>query len=1046
MNRPRLAPTLSPSRFSPPAVRFHRPLSHLWLPLLFACACSCLPAAAATVPNLITKPVDTGLVTPLAQHHPSWAVAANQISQVPADQDLEQLTLVLSRPAAQQQAFEQLLADQQNASSPSYHKWLTATEIGTRFGVSDSDIAAISSWLASQSLHVNFVSPDRTQVGFGGTAANIDQAFGATLAYYNVHGQQRLSVGSEPTIPQALSASIKSVRGLFAVGERPFHAVSALTSASPELTTTDSKGNVYHFLTPADFSTIYNIPSSYTGAGYTIGIVSWARVSTADLDNFRSKTSTSFSNPTEVIPTAYGGTDPGTACTTTTCSSTKLSGQEEATLDVIRAGSTAPGANLLLVASTATTASNDGIGADAQYIVYNNAANILSISFGACESDAGSSNVTFWDNLFSTAAAEGIGVFVSSGDSAAAGCDTAFAIPGSVVANSPNYICSSQYATCVGGTQFADTTSPSTYWSSSNTSGYKSVISYIPEGGWNESDTSGIAGSGGGVSTFIATPTWQTGTGVPSARAGRYTPDVSFSSSDHDGYFACMAARDSSCVTSSGSFGFLSFSGTSAAAPGMAGVAALLNQKMGAAQGNLNPKLYSLAATAASAFHDVTVSTSGVSSCSISTPSICNSSIYYTSSGAVQPGFLVTTGYDEVTGLGSLDVANFLTAYSAAASAATPTVTVTPGSSSITTAQSLSVTVNVSGASGTPTGSVTLSSGNYTSSATALSSGSATVTIPAGSLSIGTDTLTAAYTPDSSSASSFNLTTGTASVTVTQPVTGSFTLSGNTITISKGSSGTTSITVTPANGFTGAVALTAAITASPTSAQYKPTLSFGSNSTVTITGASAVTSTLTATAASTTAAVHMPPSPASHWQMAAGLTLASLVLFIAPVKLRRWRNWMGCLLLLFAAANALVACGGSSISGGGTTTKTTPTVTVSPASSSITNQQSLAVTTTVSGAPSGSIVLSGGGYTSSATTLASGSAAITIPAGSLSIGSDTLTAAYTPDSSASASYNSASGSNTVTVQGISTTGTYTVTITGTSGSTTASTTLSLVVQ
>jgi len=728
MNRPLFAPPLSLYRFPASAVRFHCRLSRLWLLLLLASASFCLPAAAATVPNLVTKPVDTGLVTPLAQHHPAWAVAANQVSQVPADQDLEQLTLVLARPAARQQAFEQLLADQQNPSSPSYHKWLTAAEIGTRFGVSDSDLAAVSGWLTSQGLHVNFVSPDRTQVGFGGAAANIGQAFGATLAYYNVHGQQRLSVGSEPTIPQALAASIKSVRGLFAVGERPFHAVSSLTSTSPEITTSGGS----HFITPADFATIYDVPSSYTGAGYTIGIVSWARVNTADLDNFRSLTSTSFPNPTVVIPTAYGGIDPGAAYTSApSCTNDCLGGQSEATLDVIRAGSTAPGASLLLVASSSSGA-NDGIGADTQYLVYKNAANIITLSFGACESDAGLSGVTFWDSLFSTAAGQGISVFVSSGDSAAAGCDDSFAIPGAVVANSPNYICSSQYATCVGGTQFNDTSNPSAYWSSSNTTGYKSVLSYIPEGAWNESSTSGIAGSGGGVSTIIATPTWQAGTGVPSARAGRYTPDVSFSSSGHDGYFACMAAGSGSCVTSSGSFGFIYFSGTSAAAPSMAGIAALLDQKAGAAQGNLNPKLYSLAATAASAFHDVTVSTSGFSSCSLSAPSICNSSIYYNASGSVQPGFLVTTGYDEVTGLGSLDVANFLTAYSAAASATTPTVTVTPGASSITTTQSLTVTIKVSGST-TPTGSVILSSGSYTSSATTLSSGSASITIPAGS-------------------------------------------------------------------------------------------------------------------------------------------------------------------------------------------------------------------------------------------------------------------------------------------------------------------------
>jgi hypothetical protein len=197
----------------------------------------------------------------------------------------------------------------------------------------------------------------------------------------------------------------------------------------------------------------------------------------------------------------------------------------------------------------------------------------------------------------------------------------------------------------------------------------------------------------------------------------------------------------------------------------------------------------------------------------------------------------------------------------------TPTVTVTPASSSITTAQSLSVTIVVSGSSGAPTGSVVLSSGNYTSAATSLVSGSATITIAAGSLAAGSDTLTAKYTPDSVSSATYNSASGTASVAVTVPA-------------------------------------------------------------------------------------------------------------------------------------------------------TTPTVTVTPASSSITTTQSLSVAIAVtgtSGTPTGSVILSSGNYASAATTLSSGSATITIPAGSLGTGSDTLTAKYTPDSASSGIYNSASGTASVTV-------------------------------
>ena len=144
-------------------------------------------------------------------------------------------------------------------------------------------------------------------------------------------------------------------------------------------------------------------------------------------------------------------------------------------------------------------------------------------------------------------------------------------------------------------------------------------------------------------------------------------PDVSFSASSHDGYFGCFAANNESCAPRlNGSFAFGIFSGTSAVAPSMAGIAALLNQKMGSAQGNLNPRLYALAATPGNGvFHDVTVSTSGVLGCNISVPSMCNNST--PGPGGLAgglPGYAVGPGYDEATGLGSIDVANLLALWS----------------------------------------------------------------------------------------------------------------------------------------------------------------------------------------------------------------------------------------------------------------------------------------------------------------------------------------------------------------------------------------------
>jgi subtilase family serine protease len=963
--------------------------------LLLAVAFAGVGLGAQTA-SQVTRAVDTSQVRALPNHLPLWAKPANNAGLVPADQALDQMTIVLARSPQQEQAFDQFLADQQNPASPNYHHWLTPVEVGQRFGLSDQDIASVTGWLQSQGLHVNWVSPSRIFIGFGGTAADIGRAFQTEMHYYKVNGVQRMSVSSDPMIPQALVPVIKAVRGLYTIEEKPQVHAAPAQSASPQETTAGGS----HYLSPADFATVYDIPASLTGAGITIGIVGRSRVNTADLDNFTSKTGipSITSRLTTVVPP--NTTDPGsplTACSASPCNVPE--DQLEATLDVMRAGSTAQGANLLLVVDT--SGNGGDIGADAQYLV--NASSppqVMSISFGLCEHSAGQSGVTFWDSLFKSATAEGISVFVSSDDSGASGCDASFTTPpASPLANSPNYICSSSYATCVGGTEFADWSNPSTYWSSSNGTNLSSVRSYIPEGAWNEPLDSNsspvVASSGGGVSLLVATPSWQTGTGVP-GKVGRYTPDIAFSASGHDGYFGCLAAagtaNSSSCVTVSGSFGFEYFSGTSAAAPGMAGITALLDQKLGSAQGNLNPSLYAMAASVPAAFHDVTGATSGVSNCSVNTPSMCNNSIpSATGLSGGQAGFLVTAGYDEVTGLGSLDAGTFISAYAASATKTTPTVTVTPSASTITTAQSLTVTVAVSGGTGgaTPTGAVTLTSGSYSSVATALVSGSATITVAVGSLTAGTDTLTAAYTPDSSSSSTYNSATGTASVTVTSS-----------------SKTTPTVTVTPsASTLTTAQSLTVTVAVSGGSGSATPTGS------VTLTSGSYTSAATTLVSGSATITVAAGSLTAGTDTLTATYTPDSS-----------------------SSSTYNSATGTKSVTVTSASTTITPTVTVTPSASTITTAQSLTVAVAVSGGsgsatPTGSVTLSSGSYSSTATTLASGTATITVAAGSLATGTDTLTATYTPDASSSSTYGSATGSKTVTVTPPATALTPTVTVT-----------------
>ena len=152
-------------------------------------ACSVAVGARAQVPDRIQRSFDPAQTQPLANHHPIWAVAANDMGPVPANLPIQSITLVLARSSQQEQAFEQLLRDQQDPSSPEYHHWLTSNEIGESYGLSENDIATLTGWLQSQGLQVSWVAPSRAFIGFTGTAANVGRAFQTELRL--LHGQRQ---------------------------------------------------------------------------------------------------------------------------------------------------------------------------------------------------------------------------------------------------------------------------------------------------------------------------------------------------------------------------------------------------------------------------------------------------------------------------------------------------------------------------------------------------------------------------------------------------------------------------------------------------------------------------------------------------------------------------------------------------------------------------------------------------------------------------------------------------------------------------------------
>ena len=405
----------------------------------------------------------------------------------------------------------------------------------------------------------------------------------------------------------------------------------------------------------------------------------------------------------------------------------------------------------------------------------------------------------------------------------------------------------------------------------------------------------------------------------------------------------------------------------------MAGITALLDQKLGTAQGNLNPGLYQMLSGAPDAFHDVTLASSGVASCDLNTPSMCNNSIGGpTGLTGSQPGYAIGTGYDEATGLGSLDAAKFVNAI--AGSLVVPSVTVTPGAFAIHATQPLSVTVTLAAASGdpAPTGTARLVIDSYTSAATSLSGGSATIVVPALSLpaSINDYVITAEYQPDAAGSAYYRAATGTSTVNVNfiDPI----------ITV-----GASSNSITTAQNVTVTAQVDGGGTPTPTGTVEFDLLLLGGT---------------------------------GLYDASAPVSAGTATIVIPPGLLPPGQNAISAMYTPDAQASVIYARAANANQVNISVTqvpKTTPTVTVLPGETSLTSLQSLTVNVAVTGAvtANGNVALTCGSFTSGPANLVNGAASIVVPAGVLPAGVDTLTVSYGGD----LNNNAASGMATVTV-------------------------------
>lgn len=354
----------------------------------------------------------------------------------PGGQSMDRMILVFKRDARQQVALDALLEAQQDPASPYYHRWLTAEEFGQHFGISDNDLARVGRWLAGYGLVVEEVPAGRTTLIFSGTAAQVEAAFGTPIRSYRTNGQAHYANAKDPEIPRALAEVVHGVVSLHDFRSAPAHvAVSDFTAS-----------NGATFLTPQDWATIYDVVPLYgqglDGTGQSIAVLGRVEVSLQDVRTFRSNSALPPNDPQIIV----NGPDPGFP---------DCVDEAESSLDVEWAGAIAKNASIKFV--TSKSGATDGINLSAQYAVTNQVAPIVSLSYGLCEAALGSSGNAFWNGLWAQAAAEGMSVLVSAGDSGAAGCDNPD-LRTATLGQGVNGICSTPSTTCVGGTQFNDRT------------------------------------------------------------------------------------------------------------------------------------------------------------------------------------------------------------------------------------------------------------------------------------------------------------------------------------------------------------------------------------------------------------------------------------------------------------------------------------------------------------------------------------------------------------------------------------------------------------
>lgn len=604
----------------------------------------------------ITQAIDNRTLTTLPGTHLVLSSAMKVTGEVDAATPLQHLQVILQPSVERQAQLKSLIDQQHDPASPQFQHWLTPAQYGENFGVQDSDVAAVTSWLSSQGFKVNGVYPGKMQIDVSGTVGQVNQAFHTKQIKYSINGASSVALANDISVPSTLQPVIAGVVGLNNALQAPAQKALNVGTWNPATRKFDRQtprpatvqpmaigsGGLQGLrgLVPDDLARIYGVSdlrkNGITGKGITIALIELGSALPDDWNNF----------VTQFDLAKYGGTfrqfNPQLGDLNNCYDVDTINHQAIESIGTVEdaewATAMAPGAHIEVADCSsvkddftpASTNTYQGLFIAATNLINSDdRPNIMSFSLSYGEDETDSASKLGMDLMAAQADAEGITIFAASGNT---GTNPDF--NGLVIDNaglSAGSLASSPHVTAVGGTDFADELDGTTsrYFGDTPSATLATALGYVPEIPWNDSCGNDVAaksngfgsvvnfcklllqldpglhyvtsqGSSSGASAVDSKPAWQRQVHNAAMDQSRDVPDVALFGGSYGkstGLVLCMEAYP--CTPNLATSVVLD-ADTSLAAPMFAGIQALVEQGLtmrglAANQGNAAPTLYALA-------------------------------------------------------------------------------------------------------------------------------------------------------------------------------------------------------------------------------------------------------------------------------------------------------------------------------------------------------------------------------------------------------------------------------------------------------------------